>query len=166
MSGDIREKPTFRFALRPDLVNEKQFLPKRAEPSATGYDVRAAFIDKKPLVLQPGNYFKIPLGFRGYCPAGWYYQLHPRSSSFVKKHMHSLIGIIDETYPDETLFAGQYVPAKSENLTIKWGDPIAQIIPMKRCDEVSILEWSNNELDTAITARGAERIGGIGSTHK
>src|SRR5208282_6947438 len=100
--------PIFRFAIREDLSD--QFLPTKAEPYATGWDVRGAMHDKQNIVIRPGQYFKIPLGFRVLPPEGWWIELHPRSSSFAKKHMHNLIGIIDEHYPDEVLFAGQYIP--------------------------------------------------------
>lgn len=157
-------EPIFKFALRENIKEDKRFLPTRAEPEATGYDCRAALLNKEPLTLSPGDYFKIPLGFRAFCPPGWYYQLHPRSSSFVKKHMHNLIGIIDETFPLETIFAGQYLPPNEEKLTINWGDPIAQIIPKRRVD-MKVIEISNEEYDNDIKERNAVRTGGIGSTH-
>ncbi len=156
-------KPIFKFALREDLKDEKQFLPTRAEPCATGYDCRAALHNKISLILSPGDYFKIPLGFRAFCPPGWYYQLHPRSSSFIKKYMHNLIGIIDETFPLETLFVGKYLPPNNEKLIINWGDPIAQIIPLKRIDMESI-EISNEEYDFNVKERNSPRTGGFGST--
>lgn len=158
--------PVFKFALREDLQNDKRFLPTRAEPFATGYDVRAATKDKKDLALRAGQYFKIPLGFRSFCPEGWYYQLHPRSSSFVKKSMHNLVGIIDETFPLECHLVGQYIPdlgLLGTDLVIKFGDPIGQIIPVKRIDAI-IEDISNNDMNKLYEMRNAPRTGGIGST--
>lgn len=85
------EIPTFKFALREDLKDNKEFLPTLAEPKATGYDVRAA-LEKSDAVLniEPFAYVKIPLGFRAFCPEGWWYELKPRSSTFGKKNLHSL----------------------------------------------------------------------------
>lgn len=158
------EIPTFTFALREDIKDQKQFLPTKAEPNATGYDVRAAFIDKQDLLLNQFDYFKIPLGFRAICPIGWYYQLHPRSSSFVKKHMHNLIGIIDETFSNELIFAGQYIPVSStDKLIIKYGDAIAQILP-KKYSNIYIEEVNNKEYDDFCKRRNAPRNGGFGST--
>ena len=159
--------PRFKFALREDLKDEKQFLPKKAEEHSTGYDVRAAFENKKDLVLNSREYFKIPLGFRSYCPEGWYYQLHPRSSSFAKKQMHNLIGIIDESWEGQTLFAGQYLPENVEDqLIIKFGEPIGQIIPLKRYTSV-FEEISNKDLDSLFIKRDfARKSGGFGSTNK
>jgi dUTPase len=161
--------PVFKFALRKDLANEKQFLPTRAEPLATGWDVRAAQEDRKPIVLRAGQYFKITLGFRSFCPAGFWYQLAPRSSSFTKKHMHNLIGTIDETWEGETCFAGQYVPDLNmlgKDLIVNFGDPIAQIIPMKR-QEMLIEEASNETIEELYANRNAIRKdGGFGSTDR
>jgi len=161
--------PTFKFALTEGLGDE--FLPTKGEPYATGWDVRSA--SKEDLLITPGEYFKIPLGFRAFPPDGWWFNLHPRSSSFTKKYMHNLIGIIDEHYPNEVLFAGQYIPSTSSikndihnvmnNLVIKFGDPIGQIVPVKRV-EMKIERISNGEYDDLCKQRVAIRSGGFGST--
>lgn len=164
--------PTYRFALREDITHEKIFLPRKGEPLATGWDVRAALrkneFPEGILTLRPGQFFKIPLGFRVFCPPGWWYSLHPRSSSFVKKSMHCLIGVIDETYPDELIFAGQYIPDISSlgnDLVIRYGDAIGQIIPVRR-QEMVIEEVPNETMDQMFANRNAVRTGGIGSTDK
>lgn len=169
----MSEIPVFGFALREDLKEEKQFLPTRATPKSTGWDVRAATEDKKPLVLRAGQYFKIPLGIRALCPAGWWYEVKPRSSTFAKKYIHALYGTVDEDYEGELVFAGQYLPdinVFAKDLTIEWGDAIAQIIPIKR-EEMNVLEYTNQEMSDAYEFRnsGVEIIrgaGGFGSTDK
>lgn len=169
----MNENPIFKFAIREDLTDvAENFLPKRGEPFATGWDVCAAQPDRKDLIIRPKEYFKIPLGFRSFIPEGWWFQLYPRSSSFTKKNMHALIGIIDEHYPNEAIFAGQYLPTQFEsiytieenNLIIKFGDPIGQIIPVKRV-EMIVENLSNNEFDELCKNRKAIRQGGFGSTH-
>ena len=160
----IVEIPNFKFALREDLIDHKEFLPTKAEPAATGYDVRAAFLLHDNLVLNPGDYFKIPLGFRSIPNEGWWFQLHPRSSSFTKKNMHNLIGIIDEHYSNELLFAGQYLPQDMKaSITVSFGEAIGQIIPIKRVD-MQIVEISNKEYDDFCKQRISARAGGFGST--
>jgi dUTPase len=161
------EIPTFKFALSEGLGDE--FLPTKAEPYATGWDVRAA----TDVVILPGEYFKIPLGFRVLPPSGWWLSLHPRSSSFTKKHMHNLIGIIDEHYPEEVLFAGQYIASTSSikddihcvknKLVINFGDAIGQIIPVRRVD-MKIELISNGEYDDYRKQQKTIRTGGFGST--
>lgn len=161
----MSEIPVFKIALREDLLDTGDlFIPKQGEPKATGYDVRSAQKDRQDIVLEPGQYFKIPLGFRAFCPAGWYYQLHPRSSTFVKKNMHNLIGIVDESWEGETLFAGQYLPNGEEKLVIKFGDAIGQIIPFER-KEAKMLSVSNKEIDEEFSIRDdVRKTGGFGST--
>ena len=131
----MNETPRFRFALREDLKDDKRFLPTRATPNDTGYDVRAAPDNGKDIIIKAGSYFKIPMGFRAFCPDGWYYQLHPRSSSFIKKSLHSLIGIIDEDFFLNLSFCGQYIPdtnSLSKDIKISFGEAIGQIIPTKK----------------------------------
>lgn len=162
MSYDI---PEFKFALREDLKTFPEFLPSRAEPNATGWDVRAAQISRDTLVIEPFSYFKIPLGFRAMPETGWWFYLHPRSSSLVKRNMHNLIGIIDEDFPMEVLCAGQYIPHLNTNkvLEINFGDPIAQLIPVRR-QEMLVMGISNEEYDDLFRGKMAVRSGGFGST--
>ncbi len=163
----MTELPKFYFALREDLKNDKRFLPTKAEPLATGWDVRAAQLDRKEIVLRPGQRILIPLGIRGFCPNGWWYELKPRSSTFGKKHMHCLIGTIDESYEGELLLAAQYMPdinGLAKDLVIAFGDALGQIIPVKRI-EADMLEASNEGIDQMYKDRDAKRgTGGFGST--
>lgn len=186
----MSEIPIYRFALREDLKDEKRFLPTRAEPKASGWDVRAAMQDKKPLLIKPFDMVKIPLGVRGFCPDGWWYDIKPRSSSFTKKNLHALYGTIDETYEGELVFACQYIPeiyintdiemkssyyddsyvAKSwicgPDLIIEFGDAIAQIIPRLR-QEMIVEDITNEHYDNSCKTRAAVRgAGGFGSTGK
>lgn len=179
--GDMSDLPIFKFALREDLKNEKRFLPKQGEPKATGWDVRAAQPNREPLHVRPLEYIKIPLGFRAFCPEGWWYELKPRSSSFAKKSLHALYGTVDETYENELVFACQYIPhfgkfgglvsewavtdyINTNSLDIEFGEAIGQIVPVKR--KIMIVdEVSNEEYDALCKTRNAERgIGGFGST--
>ena len=155
----MNDIPTFYFALREDIAKQFEFLPHRSTSKATGYDVRAANPDRKDIVLRAGHYFKIHLGFRYLPPEGWYFQLHPRSSTFAKKQMHCLIGIVDEDWEGETCFVGQYMPDISSlgnDLTIKFGDPIGQIIPVKR-ELMEVLGITNKQIDEKYRERGFSR---------
>lgn len=160
-------KPIFKFALRSDLENNQIFLPAKSEPLATGWDVRCAEPDGVKIL--PGDYAKIRLGFRSFCPPGWGYELHPRSSSFAKKYLHCLIGIIDESWEGETMLAVHFLPPKwpdisSAPLNIEFGEKIGQIIPVKK-DEISVELVSNEEYNKLIENRNASRKdGGFGST--
>lgn len=159
--------PTYKFALRPDLVEHKEFLPTRGENKATGWDVRAALNGQKSITLRAGQHVRIPLGIRGYCPPGWWYELKPRSSTFAKKSLHALYGVVDETYEGELIFAAQYLPDVTKfanDLTITFGEPIGQIIPVRR-QEMIVEEITNEDYDLLCRDRAASRgTGGFGST--
>lgn len=162
----MNEIPIFKFALREDIKEYKNLIPTKGEPLATGYDCFAAQKNKEDIIVKPGQTVKIPLGFRVFCPPGWFYYLHPRSSFFLKKHMHTLVGVVDEAFNAETNLVATYLPdAKdiTQDLIIKFGDPIGQIIPVKR-KEMEINEVSNEEMDELYKSRGAKRNGGFGST--
>ncbi len=159
--------PIFKFALRSDLIENEEFLPVKGDALATGWDVKAAITDKASITLRAGQHVKIPLGFRAFCPNGWWYELRPRSSSFGKKSLHALYGVVDETYEGELIFAAQYLPdvtSFSKDLTIKFGEPIGQIIPVKR-QEMIVQKVSNEEYDSLCKNRAGSRgAGGFGST--
>jgi len=178
------EIPEFKFAVREDLKDcGIDFLPTRATSRSAGWDVKAAFKDIKLLKLYPFETAKIPLGFRGFCPEGWWYELKPRSSTFGKKNMHCLYGTIDEDYEGELLLACQYIPPQlnrpweefeyygmisaefdSKPLVINFGDALGQIIPVKR-QEMIVMEVTNEEYDELCRNRqGTRGAGGFGST--
>lgn len=157
------EVPIFKFVLN-DGVND-DFLPTRAENKATGWDVRCA----EEVMLRPGQYAKIALGFRMFAPPGWWLELRPRSSSFAKKKLHCLYGVIDEAYEGQMVFACQYIPDISSlgnDLKIEAGEAIGQLIPIKR-QEMLVEKVSNEEYTKLTQQRQATRgTGGFGSTSK
>lgn len=173
------ESPEYKFALHGEV--DDAFLPTRAEPKATGWDVKVRTPNKEPLIITPFQHIKIPLGFRAFCPEGWWLKLHPRSSSFAKKHLHALYGVIDEGFEGEMVFACQYIPEFSivrqnerieawifgypmPKLTIDFGDAIGQLIPIKR-QEMKVSKWTNEEYNNACKERnGVRKDGGFGST--
>lgn len=174
----MNEKPSFKFALREDLKDQKQFLPKRSENRASGWDVFAAMPDKQPLVIKPFQHVKIPLGFRAFCPEGWWFELKPRSSTFAKKYLHSLYGTIDNGFEGQLQFSAQYIPTLTltgkmyfnsnpsrtwefgppmpEPLTIQFQEAIGQIIPVK-LQEMEVVDISNEEYDALCAERKGER---------
>jgi dUTPase len=162
--------PVFKFAIREDLKDcGIDFLPTRAEPFATGWDVKAA-IKEKSITLYNGDYVKIPLGFRAFCPDGWWLELKPRSSTFAKKYLHCLYGTIDTTFEGPLLLCAQYLPPYNHvegnypSLTIEFGEALGQIIPVER-KEMKVEEVTNEEYDALCKSRNAQRgAGGFGST--
>tara|TARA_Y100000310_G_scaffold327272_1_gene393343 strand:+ start:341 stop:865 length:525 start_codon:yes stop_codon:yes gene_type:complete len=168
--------PVYKFALTSELssacadhetLSVEDFLPTRSEPEASGWDVRCA--DPNGISLRGGVYYRIPLGFRAFCPPGWWAELNPRSSSFLKRHLHSLYGKIDETYPDQWFFLCQYLPDASAIINnnnpkrVEFGDRIGQVMPVRRQD-MGVEIISNEEMNEEIKNRDAARKGGLGST--
>jgi dUTPase len=169
----ITNEPLFKFAIREDLINSGiSFLPERGEPNSTGWDVKCA--EPEGITLQKNDYFKIRLGIRVLIPEGWWLELRPRSSTFVKRHMNCLNGVIDQDYFYELVLAGQFISNRnslgddvradgSTKLRIEFGDRIGQVIPVKR-EMMAVSVITNEDFDNLSTARGAIRDGGIGST--
>lgn len=162
------EIPTFRFALMDGL--DDSFLPTKSEPNSTGWDVRASLLgyDGKPTswVIRPGQYFRIPLGFRALPEEGWWFHLHPRSSSFAKKFMHTLVGVVDQDFELEACYCAQYLPdlnSMGQDLVIEHGDRIGQIIPYRR-QEMKVERITNQQYQQFIDNRQAVRKGGFGSS--
>lgn len=155
--------PIFRFAMT-DSVGPS-FLPSRGTPHATGWDVRSANVD--PVVLRAGQYAKIPLGFRMFSPPGWWMEIRPRSSTFAKKQLHCLYGVIDEDYEGEMVFACQYIPDISglgKDIAINYGDAIGQLIPIRR-QEMKVEIVTDEEYNALCKERNHSRgQGGFGST--
>lgn len=154
---------SFNFAIREDL-KDVDLLPKLGTNFASGWDVKAAFPDRKHIVLNKFDKYLIPLGFRVFCPEGWWLELRPRSSTFVKKSLHCLYGVIDNDYEGECKLAVQYIPQSEEQLIINFGDSLAQMIPVKR--KVMIVnQVSNEQYDWLCAQRNYDRKnGGFGST--
>jgi dUTPase len=187
----MNEVPNFKFAIREDLKDTGNlFLPTRGTDRSTGWDVRAAMENRKPIIANIGTHLRIPLGFRTFVPDGWWYELKPRSSTFSKKKLHGLYGTIDEDYEGQLLFACQYLPdlniyrtdslptdfkeyiagiRLAENvgsLSIEFGEAIGQIIPVRR-QEMTTENISNEEYNKLCHERNASRgAGGFGSTDR
>lgn len=146
-------------------LKPEDFLPKQANMTDTGYDVRCA--EPNGVSLKPGVYKLINLGFNVFCPDGWWLKLVPRSSTFAKKHCHALYGTIDESYPDNVKFAVQYIPDSSvllkNELSISFGERIGQIIPVRR-EIMEVKIGSKEEIKKLHALRASGRIGGFGST--
>jgi dUTPase len=167
--------PEFKFALRKDLETQKQFLPTRAHDTDTGWDVCCA--DRSGFNIKPTEYVKIRLGFRMFCPFGWWMELRPRSSSHAKKNLNCLYGTIDETYENELILSAQYLPklgilsnmptfyvGYDNLLSIEFGEKIGQLIPIRR-KEMVVTEVTNEEFDQLCKNRGGLRgTGGFGSS--
>jgi dUTPase len=169
--------PKFMFCVDDGL--DDSFLPTRAEPLSTGWDVKAA----QDYEFNPFDKYKISLGIRAFIPDGWWLELRPRSSTFGKKNLSCLYGVIDQGYEGSILLACQYIPhgicdkitnsdwkmhfkfdLYLEALKIKKGEAIGQLVPVKR-QEMDVESISKEGFEQMCKERGAKRgAGGFGST--
>jgi dUTPase len=175
-----RTTPPYHFSLSKEVlkrtpleiegvnVSALSFLPTRAREKDSGFDVRCA--EPGGIELIPGRYFKMRLGFRMFAPDGWWLSLAPRSGTFIKRHIHALYGVIDETFEDEMCFVGQYIPdagkilAANSNPVVKFGERIAQVLPAPRW-EMPVVAVSEEEMDLKFKERNDPRgTGGFGSS--
>lgn len=179
MDGYGPQPPIYHFnVIDPEL--DHTYLPERGDPHATGWDVRAS----RTIKLYPTKLVKIPLGIRCIAPEGYWLELRPRSSTFSKKNLHALYGVIDCSYEGELLFACQWIPEFRSHanyhseflgeigdylrneMTIEKGDRIGQLVPVRR-QEMIAREVSSEEFERMCKERGFKRgAGGFGSTGK
>lgn len=163
------EVPHFSFCRSVDSeFVDSTFLPSKQNENDSGFDVRACILDENgqpsSLTLEPDQAVKIDLGIRVIAPPGWWLQLNPRSSTFAKLHLVCLVGVVDNGYEGAIMLAGKYLPPNLETRTIKHGDRVGQLIPMK-LQSMSCSWVSNEEFDELSKARANTRgAGGFGSS--
>jgi len=169
----MTSKPIFRFAPTQGLIDycaetledPYDWLPKQSNDTDTGWDVRCA--DPSGVEFYHKDYSMVKLGIRAFSPPGWWLALKPRSSTFIKKHIHALYGTIDETYEGEICFCGQLVcsgRSAKQHLYVPFGERIGQLIPVRR-EEMIVEGISNKEFEKLCAERNASRgAGGFGST--
>lgn len=161
-----RVKQVGNFTIEGKELTPSSFVPARSRPNDTGYDVRCA--QTGGMLIKPGQYFMMPLGIRSLPEEGWWYELKPRSGTFIKKHISALYGTVDFSWQGELMFAGVYLPDSRQlikDLKVEYGEKIAQIIPVKRV-EMLPEEISNEEIDAAYaldTERGANGFNSSGN---
>lgn len=156
-------KPVFHFSLDEKLselcdkhnklhsteqpLNPEMFLPTKSSNNSVGWDVRCA--DASGVQIAPGQFKSINLGFNVFCPDGWALRMIPSSDLFVKKHLHSLYGTLDQSDLESLKFVVQYIPDTKflikNSLTISFGEKIAKIIPF-RIEDMEIESVSKFEL--------------------
>lgn len=153
------DMPKLKFSLHKDL--DQSFLPTKSEPQAAGWDVKAA----ESVTLIEYAYNLIDLGIRSILPEGWYLELRPRSSTFYKRHINCLYGIIDSNYRGNIMLGCQYIPSAGcpRNTYIEKGERIAQLIPRK-VETFEVEKISPEDFQTFCQKEPNEREGGFGSS--
>ena len=131
-------------------------LPCYASTGAAGADLRANFVDRGSVVLEPRARVLVPTGLRLAVPAGFEVQIRPRSGLALKHGitLPNTPGTIDSDYRGP--LGVIVMNAGTEPFEIKHGERIAQMV-------LAPVVQAEFELVDALstTARGA---GGFGST--
>lgn len=158
---------TPKFYFSKTTENSDALIPTQANATDTGYDV-ALFspthtVDSlNKYLISPKSFQLLPLGIKVICPDGWWLQLDPRSSTFFKKHLITLVGVIDNGYENEIKLA-VYNPS-SEAVQLVHNDRIGQLIPM-RLEKMDVVEVNAEDFAILSAARKSSRgTGGFGSS--
>ncbi len=131
-------------------------LPFYATEGAAGADIRASLLEKKSLIVKPGERVLVPTGIAMEIPLGYEVQVRPRSGLSLKSPLMivNAPGTIDCDYRGEVnIIVGNF---GKEDYVIEHGLRIAQLV----IAPVIQAKYSNGHT-LSETARGA---GGFGST--
>ena len=109
--------------LRVKKMTDTAKLPTRGTEESVGYDV---YLDEAQVTIQPGEIQLLPTGISATPPTGTYIRIAPRSGLTVKKHLHTLAGVVDPDYRGNiTVVMHNF---GSDPVTFRRGDKIAQLI--------------------------------------
>lgn len=133
------------------LLRDGAYLPFRATPAASGFDLFACIthpiaLSQVPTVIGTGVALEVPDGFDA--------QIRPRSG-LARRGVLSTLGTLDTDYRGELLVT-LYTTAPSIEYTVRPGDRIAQLVISR------LVDAAFEQVDAlSETVRGA---GGLGST--
>ena len=97
--------------------------PRCTTPESIGYDL---FLDKAEVKIPPGETAMLPIRIAAQAPSGTYLRVAPRSGLTIKKHVHTLAGVVDPDYTGNiTVIMYNF---STEEQVFKRGDKIAQMI--------------------------------------
>lgn len=128
-------------------------LPTKAHNDDAGWDLYVT----KDTIIKPGKWEDVPLGIAIQPPPGVWFRIVGRSSTFRKRRILVLEGIIDEGYRGE-LFVG-CTNLGDTDVEIKAGERICQMLPGYTMQHFSPA-WS---LSLSAHARGSKGFGSSGS---
>ena len=138
-------------SLRVTKLTDTAKLPTRGTDESIGFDV---YLDAAEVQIEPGQIQLLPTGISIKPPPNSYIRIAPRSGLTVKRHLHSLAGVVDPDYRGNITVVLQNFG--NEPQIFKRGDKIAQLI-VENALTPTILEVANLE----DTGRGSL---GFGST--
>ena len=110
-------------SLRVKKLTDTAKVPTRGTDESVGFDV---YLDEAEVIIEPGQIQLLPTGISAKPPPNSYIRIAPRSGLTVKRHLHSLAGVVDPDYRGNITVVLQNFG--SEPQVFKRGDKIAQLI--------------------------------------
>ena len=139
--------------LRIHRLTETAILPSRGTTGSIGYDLH---LDLPEITIEPGAMALLPTGIAVRPPDGTYVRIAPRSGVTVKRHLHTLAGVVDPDYTGNVTVVMHNFGTTVQHF--KRGDKIAQLVIEQATTPVLV------EVPTLTsTSRGTA---GFGSTDK
>ena len=131
-------------------------IPKKGSALAAGYDLFC--YSDKDIIIEPLGKARIPTGLSVELPHNTYGRVAPRSGLTWNKFLDVGAGVIDEDYRGQ-IFVILFNFSK-ENVTIKNGDKIAQLIVERIMPTEPVIYEPEQELSE--TKRGGSGFGSTG----
>lgn len=139
------------FNMKVKRLHDGAILPTRAHDDDAGWDLYAC----EDVEVPPGKLVDIPVGIAIEPPPGYWYRIVGRSSTFRKRGLMMIEGIIDEGYRGPLYFGAFNVG--QEPVTVQAGERLCQAIPQRTQDHLGA-EW----VESLTPSNRGE--GGFGST--
>ena len=137
-------------------LHKDSIVPKKGSPLAAGYDLYC-YTDKDIIIESMGK-SRIPTGISVQLPHNTYGRVAPRSGLTWNKFLDVGAGVVDEDYRGEVLVI--LFNFSKENVTIKNGDKVAQLIVERIMPTEPIIYEPDQELSE--TKRGGKGFGSTG----
>ena len=137
-------------------LHKDSLVPKKGSPLAAGYDLYC-YTDKDIIIESMGK-SRIPTGISVQLPHNTYGRVAPRSGLTWNKFLDVGAGVVDEDYRGEVLVI--LFNFSKENVTIKNGDKVAQLIVERIMPTEPIIYEPDQELSE--TKRGGKGFGSTG----
>ena len=154
MSAKIEEEQPQKLIFK--KLHKDSCVPKKGSALAAGYDL-FAYTDKD-IIIESFGKARIPTGISVELPHNTYGRVAPRSGLTWNKFLDVGAGVVDEDYRGEILVI--LFNFSKENVTIKNGDKIAQLIVQKIMPTEPVIY--EPEQDLSKTERGASGFGSTG----
>jgi dUTP pyrophosphatase len=142
----------YRYNIKVKRLDDAAILPTRAHSNDAGWDLYAC----QDIRIPAGEMRDVPVGISIEPPAGYWFRIVGRSSTFRKRGLLMIEGIIDEGYRGP-LYFGAYNTTNTL-ITVKHGERLCQAILHRSPGPINI-EWAEH---LSPSERGGSGFGSSG----